>query len=113
MIYWRTYIGGGPQTPLSLYCVFANIIIYLFNNLTVPDQTANKMNEKSPFKEQKKKTTTTTKRFVKSFSAIKTIVSYLINTFHTFFLLFLSNINCEEQLVTMQQTEKKQKCILF
>ena len=52
MIYWWTYIRGGP---LSLYCVFANIIIYLFNNLTVPDQTANKMNEQIPFSEQKKK----------------------------------------------------------
>ena len=52
MIYWWTYIRGGP---LSLYCVFANIIIYFFNNLTVPDQTANKMNEQIPFSEQKQK----------------------------------------------------------
>ena len=63
MIYWWTYIRGGP---LSLYCVFANIIIYLFNNLTVPDQTANKMNEQIPFSEQKKKSSFKVLLFVKS-----------------------------------------------
>ena len=36
-----------------------------------------------------------------------------MNTFYTTFLFLPNIINCQEQLKTIQQTEKKKKCTSF
>ena len=45
--------------------------------------------------------------FVERLSATQTFISYLTEYVWYNFFIFLSNLNCQEQSVTMQQTEKK------